>query len=101
MANLVARLLVGFAPVLLFLGALVYLDSYKLVRRRWILAMLAFGGAVAGACFFVNARLLDRFPLGPLAYSRYVAPWIEESAKALLPLYLIRSRRVGFLVDAA
>ncbi len=101
MTNVVARILVGFAPVLLFLGALVYLDSYKLVRRRWIFAMLAFGGAVAGACYLVNARLLGRFPLGPLVYSRYVAPWVEESAKALLLLFLIRSRRVGFLVDAA
>ena len=101
MASVLPRLLVGFAPVLLFLGALIYLDSYKLVRRRWILLTLALGGAVAGACYLVNYQLIERFPFGPIAYSRYAAPWIEESAKALFLLYLIRTQRIGFLVDAA
>jgi RsiW-degrading membrane proteinase PrsW (M82 family) len=101
MASVLPRLLVGFAPVLLFLGALIYLDSYKLVRRRWILLTLALGGVVAGACYLVNAQLIGRFPFGPVAYSRYAAPWIEESVKALFLLYLIRTQRIGFLVDAA
>ena len=30
-----------------------------------------------------------------------MSPWIEESLKALLLVYLIRTRRVGMLVDAA
>jgi hypothetical protein len=39
------RFLVGFLPVLLFLGVLLYLDSYKLVHVRWIL-----GTILLGAC---------------------------------------------------
>ena len=32
---------VGLLPVLLFLVALIYLDSYKLVRPRWVAGVLA------------------------------------------------------------
>jgi RsiW-degrading membrane proteinase PrsW (M82 family) len=99
--DFLVRLSVGIVPVLIFLGALVYLDSYKLVRLRWILATIGFGGLVAGLCYAVNSTLIASLPLGPALYSRYVSPWIEESAKAALVLYLIRSNRVGFLVDAA
>ena len=35
------------------------------------------------------------------SYSRYVAPIVEESAKALLIVGLVRANRIGFLVDAA
>jgi len=34
-------------------------------------------------------------------YSRWISPWLEESLKAALIVYLIRTRRVGMLVDAA
>ena len=34
-------------------------------------------------------------------FSRFVSPWVEESLKAMLLIYLIRTRRVGMLVDAA
>jgi hypothetical protein len=34
-------------------------------------------------------------------YRRYLSPLLEETGKALLVVYLIRSHRVGFLVDAA
>ena len=34
-------------------------------------------------------------------YSRYGAPLIEESIKSVVVLVLIRTRRIGFLVDAS
>jgi len=34
-------------------------------------------------------------------FSRYVSPLIEEALKAMIVVFLIRTRRVGFLVDAA
>jgi hypothetical protein len=34
-------------------------------------------------------------------YARWVSPWLEEALKAALVVYLIRTRRVGMLVDAA
>lgn len=101
MAALAARIALGFVPVLVFLALLIYLDSYKLVRLRWVLATIALGGAVAGGCYLLNVRLIPLLALSPATYSRYIAPAIEESAKALFILYLLRSNRIGFLVDAA
>lgn len=95
------RLALGLLPVLSFLAALVLLDSYKLVKLRAVVAVVACGMAVAVACYFLNALLLERLAIGFTAYTRYVGPVIEELAKALVIVALIRTRRIGFLVDAA
>jgi RsiW-degrading membrane proteinase PrsW (M82 family) len=99
--DLVARAPVGLLPVVAFLAALVYFDSYKLVGLRTVLGVIAAGALMAGACYFINDFALHRLPLDFVAYSRYVSPLIEESVKALALVYLIRTQRVGFLVDAA
>lgn len=101
MSETLVPLLAGFPPVLLFLAALVYLDSYKLVRWSWILSTILLGGAAAAVSFVLNATLLPRLALDFAAYSRYVSPVVEESAKALVVVYFIRSQRTGFLVDAS
>jgi hypothetical protein len=36
-----------------------------------------------------------------VTYSRYFSPWLEETLKGAFLVYLIRSRRIGMLVDAA
>jgi RsiW-degrading membrane proteinase PrsW (M82 family) len=92
---------VGLLPVLLFLVALIYLDSYKLVRPRWVAGVLASGCVLAAACWFANAALESGLALSATTYSRYVAPVVEETAKALVVVWLIRANRIGFLVDAA
>jgi RsiW-degrading membrane proteinase PrsW (M82 family) len=101
MFGLLIHLLVGLSPVLLFLVALMYLDTYKLVRLRWILSAILLGGAAAVVSYATNAVLLPQLALNFAAYSRYVSPLVEESAKALLVIYFIRSQRTGFLVDAS
>ena len=88
-------------PVLLFLLALIYLDSYKLVRRRFVAFALLTGCGLAGACWLVNMRLEPLLAIAPQAYSRYVAPFVEEIAKACAIVWLVRTNRIGFLVDAA
>jgi len=80
---------------------LMYLDSYKLVRLRWILSTIVLGGIAAAISYAMNAALLPRLALDYTAYSRYIAPIVEESAKALIVIYFIRSQRTGFLVDAS
>ena len=52
------HLLVGLLPVASFLATLVYLDSYKLVKPALVLSVVASGGVMAGACYFVNGWLL-------------------------------------------
>lgn len=94
-------LAVGLLPVLVFLAALIYLDSYKLVRPRWVAAAIGLGCLLAGVCWVVNVRLKATLGLELATYSRYMAPVIEETAKAMAIVALVRANRVGFLVDAA
>jgi protease PrsW len=101
MTELIPRLLAGFLPVLIFLGALIYLDSYKLVRLRWVVFTIVLGGAAAAASYTINGVLLSRLAMDFTTYSRYVSPLVEESAKALVVIWFIRSQRTGFLVDAS
>ena len=93
--------LVGLLPVLGFLAALLYLDGYKLVRLRVVIAILAAGIVVAYACYLANAWLGARLDLDFTRYSRYVAPVVEELGKALVLVALIRMHRIGFLIDAS
>ena len=95
------RLLVSVLPVLIFLLALIFLDSYKLVKFRTVLLTVAVGFAAGFVCILINRSLFDVVALGRGGYARYVAPPIEELVKGAYIAYLIRSRRVGFMVDAA
>ena len=92
---------IGLLPALCFLAALLLLDSYKLVRLRMVLTVLGVGGVVAGICYVLNTFLIDSTGLAFATYSHYVAPAIEESFKAAVVIVLIRTRRIGFLVDAS
>ncbi len=99
--DVLVRAPVGLLPVVIFLGVLVYMDSYKLVRLHVVLWVIALGGAMAVASYFVNGFLIERSGLDFLQYSRYIAPLAEETLKGLVMVYLFRSSRIGFLVDAA
>ena len=93
-------LAVGFLPVLLFLGALILMDSYKLVSRRSVLQAIGAGCLAAGAALIANRAALDGLGLDPLILKRYAAPLLEEILKAGFVVFLIRRHRVGFMVDA-
>lgn len=92
---------VGLLPVLIFLVVLVWMDSYKLVRLGTVLTVIAIGGLLAWAAMYLNGWLLGALGMELRPYSRYVAPLVEEGLKALVIIYLFRSSRIGFLVDAA
>ena len=93
--------LVGLLPVLCFLAALLYLDSYKLMSLRLVIAIVACGVGVAGATYLVNIQLLGILPIDFTTFTRYVSPVSEELLKGLVIYALIRAHRIGFLVDAA
>jgi RsiW-degrading membrane proteinase PrsW (M82 family) len=99
--GLVARGLIGLAPVACFLAVLVLLDSYKLVRLRFVLGTVAAGLAVSAGSYLLAGALLTMVPMEAATFTRYVAPVTEELLKALVILALIRWNRIGFLVDAA
>lgn len=100
-ANDLLHALVGLLPVLTFLATLLYLDSYKLVKLRAVIAVVACGAAVAGASYLVNGWVLDLVSVELTTFSRYAAPLTEELLKGLVIVALIRTHRIGFLVDAA
>jgi protease PrsW len=99
--GILLHIVIGVLPVLGFLAALLYLDSYKLVTMRVVIGVVGAGFVVAIACYFVNAYALSVTGIDFTRYSRYMGPVIEEFGKALVIVMLIRAHRVGFLVDAA
>jgi RsiW-degrading membrane proteinase PrsW (M82 family) len=92
---------VSVLPVFAFLGALVLIDSYKLVALRATLLSVAAGMAAGLAAYGANVWLGPALGLDGIAYSRYVAPVVEEPLKAAFVVYLLRRNKVGFVVDAA
>jgi len=99
--DILARAPVGLLPVIIFLVILVYMDSYKLVSLKSVLAVIVLGGMTAIAAMYANGWLLSATDIPFRPYARYVSPVVEESLKALVIIYLFRSNRIGFLVDSA
>ena len=99
--GLVVRALIGLLPVLCFLVALVALDSYKLVRLGDVALVIAAGCLAAGLSYLVNVAALDGLGVDFNRYARTIAPVVEEAIKGAVILLLIRTHRIGFLVDAA
>jgi RsiW-degrading membrane proteinase PrsW (M82 family) len=93
--------LVTLLPVVGLLVALQWLDSFKLVSLRVVLATVAAGALAAGASYLLNGWLLGHSAIDLGSFSRYVSPLTEEVLKGLLIVVLVRSHRIGFLVDAA
>lgn len=93
--------IVSVMPVFLFLGALVLLDTYKLIPMRAILLAVA-AGTVAGAISYAtNVSLHPALGMDLRLYTIVVAPLLEELLKAIYIVWLLRRNKVGFVVDAA
>lgn len=95
-----ARTTFAFAPVCLFLASLIYIDSYKLVTVRRLVRVIAAGGIAAVVSYYVN-HLARAIGIDHGTLRHVVAPAIEEALKLLPLIYLLRSRRIGFVIDAA
>lgn len=99
--NSVVATAVSVLPIFLFLGALVLIDSYKLVALRAVLLAVV-AGMVAGLVGYgVNVWLRPALGMDLVQYSRYISPAIEETLKAVYLVYLLSRNRIGFVVDAA
>lgn len=91
------NILIGLVPVSLFLISLVYLDTYKLIAFPRIIRLVAIGCIAAALSFLINRAL----KVESETLTRFAAPAVEEILKAIPVLFLLRTRRLGFLVDAA
>ncbi len=92
---------VGLLPVLSFLAALIFMDSYKLVTLRSVMQAILVGCVVTVACLYLNTWLIEALDISRSSFSRGVAPFTEELVKSVYVIYLIRTSKVGFMVDAA
>lgn len=100
-SELLIRAPLGLLPVVIFLAALVYMDSYKLVGFRAVLWVIAAGAVMTVIAYFANGALFGYLDIDRLLLVRYVAPPVEELLKALVIIALFRMHRIGFLVDSA
>ena len=92
---------VSVLPVFVYLATLVFLDSYKLVRFRSIALAIGMGCLAGVVSFLINNGILQTTNVDVVVYRRYCAPLLEELVKSFYLIYLIRMKRVGFMVDAA
>jgi protease PrsW len=95
-----SHLALALLPVCLFLLSLLYLDSYKLVRLQTIAQLVIIGCATAALSLFIN-WILEKHGVDRRLLLRFGAPAVEEILKALPLVFLIRTKRIGFLIDAA
>ena len=100
-AHVVVSLALALLPVLVFLLALVLLDSYKLLPWDRVARQLVFGALAAIASIGVNRLLLGATGVDTTTFARYLAPVVEELLKGSIVIALLFARRLGFLVDAA
>ncbi len=99
--DILIRAPVGLLPVLIFLFVLLYMDSYKLVRLKAVLWIIAAGALTVIPVYFANGYLQGLLQIDFRSLSLYVAPLSEEAVKALVIVALFRMNRIGFLVDSA
>ena len=86
---------------MVFLLALELIDTYKLLALRRVIRSVAVGCGVALGCYVVNTVIYRMGIVSPQIWARSGAPVIEEIANALYIVWLLRSSRVGFMVDTA
>jgi len=77
------------------------IDSFKLVTLRQTLLSIIIGCFSAFMAIYLNSNLLQWLGIESIEYSRFIAPVIEELCKIVFIVYLIQSKKVGFVVDAA
>jgi hypothetical protein len=97
----VLNVAVALVPVVVFLAGLTLLDSFRLVRPLSIAAALAYGAAAAGASLQIHEWLVRVGHVPATVVGRFLAPVVEESAKAAFLVALLVTARIAFLVDAA
>ncbi len=96
-----ARVLLALVPVLGFLFALHLMDTFRLITPRSMTVTILAGGVTALAGWGANTWLMETFDLPYTTVIQVVAPFLEETLKALVIVALFRAHKIGFLVDAA
>lgn len=90
---------IGLLPVIIFLVTLWRMDRHQLTPLPRVIRLIAAGMGAACVSLLVSGLLIEILP--PDLTRLFLAPLIEEIAKAMIVVALFRASRIGFLVDAA
>lgn len=95
------KVLVSFIPVLLFLVLLISMDSFRLLRWPVLTVCLLWGMVSASISLLINNYLGHSLHVSFDLLSHYIAPFVEETLKLFILLWLVFRHRIGFSIDAA
>lgn len=115
--DLIIKIIISLLPAVIMLLVFMFMDSYKLMDIKSVIIAIAIGSLAAAVSYFVNDPLVgfiaekvaaarnvhiyDAEDLVWIYYSRYGAPVVEEFFKGFILVYLIRTNKIGFNIDAA
>jgi RsiW-degrading membrane proteinase PrsW (M82 family) len=100
MHETILKAIIVLSPVIVLVIVLFRLDSHRLLGTHFMVRVFLAGCLSAVVCAWINSFIIDFIALDFTRYSRYVAPLIEETVKASVIVYLFRTNRIGFLIDA-
>jgi len=95
------KIVISLIPVLLFLGLLLFFDSFRLVNKWILIVCLLWGGVAAAMSLVGNTLFSELFNISFDILSRFIAPFTEEILKMIILIFLITRHRIGFAIDAA
>ena len=95
------KIFTALLPVTVFLLALRYFDSFKLVAWKALTIAIVYGTLSAVMSYYANGTVMEVFDIDRNQLARFVAPVFEELIKCMLIVWVIYRNRVGFVVDAA
>lgn len=92
---------IAILPIVIFLFGMWMLDSFQLIKTKDVVLTIFTGFIIAGLAVLLHGGILSYTGIERATLSRFIAPVSEEILKFIPVLYLIVTRRVGFMVDAA
>jgi RsiW-degrading membrane proteinase PrsW (M82 family) len=94
-------IIIALSPVILFLLLLIYLDSFKLVKKSVLGFAFIFGTVSAGMSYLSSIYFQTYISDDHNLYVRIIGPLIEEFFKYSFVIFLLRKRYFAFIIDAA
>jgi RsiW-degrading membrane proteinase PrsW (M82 family) len=98
--DIILKTIIALLPVIVLVIVLFRLDSHRLLGTHFMVRMFFAGCLSAIVCGWINGFLIEWLVIDFERYTRFVGPVVEETVKASILIYLFRTNRIGFLIDA-
>jgi RsiW-degrading membrane proteinase PrsW (M82 family) len=94
------NLLFALFPLFLLILALIYLDSFKLIKIKYAVIFFILGILAASVSFHLNNFVKEEFLISDTFFIFYNGPVIEELIKLSILIILFRFAISGFIIDS-